>query len=78
MRPETALISEDCPEPVRVPVVYGLFTMPYYSSDQAYQFHADGCDQCSGDSPLPCPVGGALGDDFWTALERQRSAARQN
>jgi hypothetical protein len=74
----TALITEDGPDPVRVPVVAYLAVLPYHRTNLAYDYHADGCDQCAGDGPFPCPVGGALADLAWTALDNQRTTARQN
>lgn len=74
----TVPISEDTPEVVRVPVVLHLPVLPYYAANQRYEFHADECDRCAGDSCFPCPDGGALGDAAWTALDRQRSLAQQN
>lgn len=74
----TAPIAEDGQEIVRVPVVLHLPVLPYYRANQMFEFHADGCDQCAGDSCFPCPAGGRLGEAAWDALQYQRSTARQN
>jgi hypothetical protein len=71
-------ISEDASEIIRVPVVFHVPVLPYYAAEQRYAVHADGCAQCSGDSCLPCPTGGWLGDDAWRKRMDQQHLARQN
>ena len=71
----TRPITEDTADPVSVPVLHYLASLPYFAAHQAFDHHADDCRECSGDSAMPCPVGGRLGELTWEAIESQRRKA---